>query len=132
MPGIIKRLSLSVLGDSLQTICTSFVRTHLAYADIIYGKPGNVNFKSKLEGVQYNACSAIRSAIRGTNRDSISAIRGTNRDSIYAELGLESLSARRWYRDFLFFLPNSTRPFSSLPGSLPPAYPTSLWYNIQK
>ena len=30
-------------------------------------------------------------------------IQGTNRDNIYAELGLESLSARRWYRELLFF-----------------------------
>ena len=61
-----------------------FVRPHLDYADRIYGKPGNVNFESKLERVQYNACLAI-----------IGAMQGTSRDSIYVELGLESLSARR-------------------------------------
>ena len=55
-------------------------------------KPGNVNFESKLERVQYNACLALTDAIRGTNRD-----------SIYAELDLESLLARRWYRKLLFF-----------------------------
>ena len=31
------------------------------------------------------------------------AIRGTNKDSIYAELGLESLSARRWYQKLHIF-----------------------------
>ena len=55
-------------------------------------KPGNVNFESKLERVQYNACLALTDAIRGTNRD-----------SIYAELDLELLLARRWYRKLLFF-----------------------------
>ena len=44
----------------------------------------NVNFESKLERVQYKACLAITGAIQVTNMD-----------IIYAELGLESLSARR-------------------------------------
>ena len=73
-----KRLSLSILRDSLLTIYKSFVRPHLDYADIIYDKPGNANFESKLERVQHNARLAITGAIQGTNRD-----------SIYAELGLE-------------------------------------------
>ena len=68
------------------------VRPHLDCADIIYDKPGNVNFESKLDRVQYNACLAITGAIRGTNRD-----------SIYAELGLESVLVRRWYQKLLFF-----------------------------
>ena len=68
------------------------VPRHLDYADIIYDKPGNVSFESKLERVQCNTCSATTGAIRGTNRD-----------SIYAELGLESLSVRRWYQKLLFF-----------------------------
>ena len=75
--GIMKRLSLSILRDILLTICKSFVCPHLAYTDIIYDKSGNVNFESKLERVQYNACFAITGAIRGNNRD-----------SIHAELGL--------------------------------------------
>ena len=82
--GIMERLSLSISRDSLPTLYKLFVRPHLDYANIIYDKPGNVNFESKLERVQYNACLAITGAIRGTNRD-----------SIYAELGLESLSAGR-------------------------------------
>ena len=61
--GIMKRLSLSILRDILLTICKSFVCPHLAYTDIIYDKSGNVNFESKLERVQYNACLAITSAI---------------------------------------------------------------------
>ena len=63
-----------------------FVRPHLDYADIMYDKPGDINFESKLERVQYNACLAITGAKQGNNRN-----------SIYAELGLESISARRWY-----------------------------------
>ena len=54
MIGIRKRLSLSISPGSLLTICKSFVHPHLDYADIIYDKPGNVNFESKLERVQYN------------------------------------------------------------------------------
>ena len=80
------------MRDILLTICKSFVCPHLDYTDTIYDKPSNVNFESKLERVQYNACLAITSTIRSTNRD-----------SIYAELSLESLSARRWYWKLLFF-----------------------------
>ena len=90
--GIMKRLSLSISRDSLPTIYKMFACPHLDYADIIYHKPCNVNFESKLKRVQYNACFTITGAIQGTNRD-----------SIYAELGLESLSARRLYRKLLFF-----------------------------
>ena len=86
-----KRFSLSILRDSLPTIYKMFVRLHLDYAVMIYGKPGNVNFESKLERVQYNAYLAITGAIQGTNRN-----------SIYAELGIELLSAKRWYRKLLF------------------------------
>ena len=92
MIGIMKWLSLSISHNSLLTIYKSFIHPHLDYADIIYDKPGNVNFESKLERVQYNACLSITGAIRGTNRE-----------NIYAELGLESLSVRRWYRKLLFF-----------------------------
>ena len=81
-----KRLSLSISSDSLLTTYKMFVRPHLDYADIMYDKPGDINFESKLERVQYNACLTITDAKQGNNRN-----------SIYAELGLESISARRWY-----------------------------------
>ena len=83
------------------------VRLHLDYAYIMYDKSGNVIFESKLETVQYKACLAITGAIQGTNRE-----------SIYAELSLESLLGRRWYRKLLFFLQNTIWLFSSLPDSL--------------
>ena len=38
---------------------------------MIYDKAGNINFESKLERVQYNACLAITGAIKGSNRGSI-------------------------------------------------------------
>ena len=99
MIGIMKRLLLSISRDSLLTIYKSFVRSHLDYADIMYEKPGNVNFESKLERVQYNACLAITGAIWGTNRS-----------SIFAEVGLESLSASRWYRKFFYKIVHSLSP----------------------
>ena len=102
-----KRLSLCTLCDSLLTIYKMFVRLHLDYAYITYDKSGNVIFESKLERVQYKTCLAITGAIQGTNRE-----------SIYAELSLESLLGRRWYRKLLFFLQNTIWPFSSLPDSL--------------
>ena len=102
-----KRLSLCTLCDSLLTIYKMFVRLHLDYAYIMYDKSGNVIFESELERVQYKACLAITGAIQGTNRE-----------SIYAELSLESLLGRRWYRKLLFFLQNTIWPFCSLPDSL--------------
>ena len=99
MIGIMKRLLLSISRDSLLTIYKSFVRSHLDYADIMYEKPGNVNFESKLERVQYNACLAITGAIWGTNRG-----------SLFAEVGLESLLASRWYRKFFYKILHSLSP----------------------
>ena len=67
----------TISRKSLLTICKSFVRPLLDYADIIYDKPYNESFKEKLEAVQYNACLAITGAIRGTSRE-----------RLYRELGL--------------------------------------------
>ena len=91
-----KLLSITILCNNLLTIYKTFAHSHLDYVDIIYYKPGNVYFDSESERIQYNACLAISSAIQGTKRD-----------SIYKELGLESPSARIWYRK----LPNSTQAF---------------------
>ena len=63
----------------------SFIRLHLNYNDILYDKPGNENFQSKLEKVQYRASLAITGAIKETSRQ-----------NLYNELGLHSLSKRRW------------------------------------
>ena len=74
-----KRLSLIISRDSLQTIYQTLFRSQFYCADIIYEKTANINSESKLESVQYNACLAIT----GTT------IQGTNKDIIYTELGLD-------------------------------------------
>ena len=90
--GLIKYLHKNIPRKSLLTIYKSFIRPHLDYCDVIYDQPNNELFQQKLESVQYNATLAITGAIKGTSR-----IR------LYQELGLESLSDRRWYRRLVKF-----------------------------
>ena len=71
----------------------SFLRPHLDNGDIIYDKPNNESFKSKIENIQYKACIAITSAIQGISRE-----------RLYQELGFESLNNRRCYRKLVFFI----------------------------
>ena len=85
--GLIMRLRKSLSRDTLLTIYKAFVRPHLDYGDIIYDNPGNISFTQKIESVQYNAALAITGCIRGTSRE-----------KLYCELGLESLSDRRFCR----------------------------------
>ena len=73
-------------------IYKSFIRPHLDYGDIIYDKPSNESFKSKIGNIRYKACIAITGAIQGTSRE-----------RLYQELGLESLENRRWCRKLIFF-----------------------------
>ena len=89
--------------STLLTIYKMFVCPHLDYGDIIYDRPNNENFKSKLESIQYNAALAITGAIRGTSRE-----------KLYTELGLESVSDRRWFRRLSFFykiITNASPPY---------------------
>ena len=90
--GLIRRLSVCLPRKAQLTIYQSFVRPHLDYGDTLYDKPGNINFESKIEKVQYKACIAITGAIQGTSRE-----------RLYDELGLMSLSKRRWYNKLIFF-----------------------------
>ena len=90
--GIIKKLSINFPRNALLRIYRSFIRPSFDYADIIYDKPNNVSFKNKIENVQYRACIAITGAIQGTPRE-----------HPYRELGLESLTHRRWIRKLVFF-----------------------------
>ena len=60
-----------------------------------------------IESVQYNAALAITGAIKGSSRE-----------RLYQELGLESLSDRRWYRRLVYF-------FNIVAGNSP-AYLCSL------
>ena len=78
--------------NSLVTIYKSFIRPHLDFGDFIYDKPNNNNLVQNIEAIQYNAALAITGTIKGTSRD-----------RLYQELGLESLSSRRWSRKLLAF-----------------------------
>ena len=69
----------------------SHVRSYLDYGDIVYDKPNNKYFTCKLERVQYKVCLAITGTIQGTSCE-----------CLYKELGLESLSGRRWVSRLTF------------------------------
>ena len=58
----------------------------------MYDKPNNEAFINKTEKAQYDAALAI-----------IGANRGTSWDIFYAELRLESLKFRRWFRRLAYF-----------------------------
>ena len=77
---------------ALLTIYRSIIRPHLDHGDILYDKPNNVNFQDKIEKVRYRACLAITGAIQGTSKE-----------KIYDELGLHSLTKRRWHSKLIFF-----------------------------
>ena len=84
---VLRKLRYYVPRDSLIRIYKTFIRSQLDYADIIYDQPSNMSFCDKLESIQYNSALAITGAIRGTSKD-----------KLYKELGLESLSSRRWFK----------------------------------
>ena len=90
--GLIKKFSIHLPREALLRIYKSSVRPNLDYGDIIFDKPNNESFKSRIESIQYKACIAITGAIQGTSRE-----------RLYRELGLESLSDRCWFRKLTFF-----------------------------
>ena len=94
------------------SIYKSFIRPHLDYADVIYDQPHNQTFSDRIESVQYNAALSITGAIKGTSRE-----------RLYRELGLESLSNRRWYRRLTMF-------FNIASGNCP-TYLTNILPNRQ-
>ena len=85
--GEMKRLRDILPCDSLVTIYKSFSRLHLDFGDVIYDQPNNDSFSDKIEQLQYKAYLTIAAAIQGTSRE-----------CLYNELGLESVSSRRWCR----------------------------------
>ena len=89
--GLIKKFSVHLPREALLRIYKSFVRPNLDYGDIVFDKPNNESFKSRIESIQYKACIAITGAIQGTSRE-----------HLYKELGLESLSERCWFRKLTF------------------------------
>ena len=58
----------------------------------MYDKPNNETFINKIEKSRYDAALAITGTIRGTSRE-----------KLCAELGLESLKFRRWFRKLTCF-----------------------------
>ena len=90
--GLIRKLHQYLPRSSLLTIYKAFIRPHLDYGDVIYDQPSNTKFSNKIETIQYNCALAITGAIRGSSRE-----------KLYHELGLESLSQRRWVRRLCYF-----------------------------
>ena len=93
MIGLIRRLSVNLTRNAFLTIYKSFIRPHLDYGDILYDKPSNDNFLSKMENLQYRACLVITGGIQGTSRE-----------RLYDELGLHSLVKRCWRNNLVFFI----------------------------
>ena len=91
--GLIKKLSIHLPREPLLRICNSFVRPNLGYGYIIFDKPNNESFKSRIESIRSKACIAITGAIQGTSRE-----------RLYRELGLESLSDRCWFLKLTFLI----------------------------
>ena len=81
--GLIKNLSIHLPREALLRTYKSFIRPNLDYGDIIFDKPINQSFKSRIESIEHKACEAITG---DTQR--------TSRERFYRELGLESLSDR--------------------------------------
>ena len=108
--GLIKRLYAYLPRQSLLNIYKSFIRPHLDYGDVIYDQPHNDTFCRMIESVQYNAALAITGAIKGSSRE-----------RLYHELGLESLSDRRWYRRLVYFFNIVSRNSPNYLYSLLPA-----------
>ena len=67
------------------------VRPHLDDGDIIYHDQ-NMLLSRKLESIPYEAALVVSGAWKGTNTD-----------RLLEELGLETLSNRRWYRRLCLF-----------------------------
>ena len=63
--GLIKKLLIHLPREALLKIYKSFVGLNLDYDDIIFDKPNNESFKSRIESIQYKASIAIIGAIQG-------------------------------------------------------------------
>ena len=67
--GLIKKFSIHLPREALLRIYKSFVRPNLDYGDIIFDKPNNESFKSRIESIQYKTSIAITEAVQGTSRE---------------------------------------------------------------
>ena len=62
--GIIKKLSIHLTREALLRIYKSLVRPNLDNDNIIFDKPNNKSFQSRIKSIQYKACVAITGAIQ--------------------------------------------------------------------
>ena len=72
--------------DFLVTIYKSFIRLHLAYADIIFDKPSNATFSNRIESAHNKAAVVITGTIRGTYKE-----------KLHQELELETVKEKSWF-----------------------------------
>ena len=79
----------------LLTTCKSFIRPHIDYGNIRYGKSYNSSFHQNLEKIQYNSPHAR-----------------TSKEKLYQQLKLESLEKRRWDRKLCYFYKIFNKQFS--------------------
>ena len=56
---MMRKLSLFLSRKTWLAVYKSFVRSNLYYADIIYDKPFNESFKTKIEIIQFRAALVI-------------------------------------------------------------------------
>ena len=90
--GIMKKRYLFLPRKTLLTIYVSFVRPNLDYADIVYDKPLNESFKTKIKIIQYRSVLVISGAIESISHDSLDQ-----------ELGLGSLTVKSLTCKLFFF-----------------------------
>ena len=69
MIAVLRWLLVNLPRNALLTIYKSFIRPHLDYGHILYDKPSNDNFQSKMEKFQCRACLAITGRIQGTSKE---------------------------------------------------------------
>ena len=89
--GLLRNLSNKLPRQAFVTIYKAFIRPHFDYGDIVFGKPNHDTFINKIEKAQYDAALTIPGAIRGTSWE-----------KLYADLGIESLKFRRWFRKLAY------------------------------
>ena len=117
--GLLRNIPNKLPRQALVTICKAITRPHLDYGGIVYDKPDNEIFINKIKKVQYDEGLAITRAIRGTSRE-----------KLYAELGIESLKFRRWFRKLACFYKIQS---TGLPKYLLQLIPTNNHsYNLRK
>ena len=90
--GLLRKFQPTRPRKSVVTIYKSFIRPHLGYGDVIYDRGYNESFHQNLESLQYSPAIAITGAIRGTSSE-----------KLFQELGLETLTSRRWLRKLCIF-----------------------------